>query len=110
MYLCYDNDKIPIESEYYIEGASKSCLYSASEIPALKEFAGGDNKKLRINEGVMNTKYETILFVEKELSSHEILFDFYVLNLKDEKIKKLHNGKGYNFNELIFHRIRICNI
>jgi hypothetical protein len=104
MYLCYDNDKIPfIEIEYYIEGASKSCLYSASEIPALKEFAGGDNKKLRINEGVMNTKYAKLyFFVEKELSSHEILFDFYVLNLKDEKIKKLHNGKGYNFNELIF--------
>lgn len=104
MYLCYDNDKIPfIETKYYMEGASKSCLYSTSEIPSLKEFTGEDNNKFRISDGTLNTKHAKLyFFVEKELKPKEILFDFYVLNLKDDKINKLHNGKGCNFNNLIF--------
>ncbi|NSW90172.1 MAG: hypothetical protein HPY74_05745 [Firmicutes bacterium] len=104
MYLCYDNDKLPfIEVEYYMQGVSKSMLYSASEIPALKEFLSDDNNKFHISEGILNTKYAKLyFFVEKELNPKEILFDFYVLSLKDGNVKKLHGGKGHGFNRITF--------
>ena len=103
MYLCYDKGNLPfIEVIYYMEGRSKSALYSANEIPSLKEFPDDDNKLL-ISEGILNTKYAKLyFFIENELNPGEILFDFYAINLKDGSARKLHGGKGHGFKGLAF--------
>lgn len=100
MYVMYNNENIPfIEIRHYYSGVSRSVVYTTDHIPSLKEF--GDT--FRISSAVLNPRYAKLyFFVEKELSRKEVLFDFYVYDLKNSEVKKLTQGKGYDFNRLVF--------
>ncbi|NLC68311.1 MAG: hypothetical protein GX754_05895, partial [Clostridiaceae bacterium] len=106
MYLCYDKDNFPfLEAFYYMDGRSESALYSSSEIPSLKDTGdspGGAGKPV-ITKGILNTKYARLyFFVENRLSTGEILFDFYEIDLKNKSPRKLHGAKAYGLSELVF--------
>ena len=82
-----------------MDGRSESALYSSSEIPSLKDTGdspGGAGKPV-ITKGILNTKYARLyFFVENRLSTGEILFDFYEIDLKN-KLEEAPRGKGLWF-------------
>ena len=103
MYLCRDKEnRLFIELTYYIDGKSRSSVYSSDQIPSLKESSNTIDK-LSIHESILNTKYAKLyFFIEHDTNQKSKDFHLCMINLKDGTIKELHSGKGYDFNKIIF--------
>ena len=111
MYSYFDNDKLLMEVEYYLDGVSRSRLFQQNDFPEFENIMGNDaarssNDKsaiIKLSNAILNTKYAKIYFsIEKELQVGEKAFSIYALSLKDETIKFLYQGEGNNLNTPIF--------